>query len=254
MGGVKTLKLYLKIFDQYYCLVINDSKLTNYFKKEYLLDKKSHKAIFQINIFKDIKNCHLTTDKLKIKLPLGMINEFFYKYVDFITMTIIAGQCLKRGIYFAHGSAYEKNGLGYAFLGPPGAGKSTIIKNIPKEKIYSNDTIILKIDKNKIFIEPSPFDKKHVIYKGKNNLLLDKVFILNKASFNKINNLSLKEIFQTLVGSDVYSYLFNMITKEKKLKLRLYWLALKIYKNTIISRLNFKKDFKPFQDIKPNLI
>lgn len=239
---------YLKIADNFCRLAVDDKGLLSYLKKECFLLKGVYKDIIDIKVKKKSNKYFLTSDGGTMTIPAQK-----YKVISFILMSFIAYKMVKKDIFFIHASAFEKNGLGYVFTGPSGIGKSTIIKNVPYEKIYAEDMAIFRKNKDKFYLYPSPFDKKFVRSIDKPPVLIDKIFFLKQSDYNFINDIDFKSKI-SVIRSEVYkTYKMDKknINSGKILNTakNFYNLAFKIIKSVKIEKLNFKKNFNPYFEL-----
>ncbi|MBN1848232.1 MAG: hypothetical protein JW932_06565 [Deltaproteobacteria bacterium] len=117
-----------------------------------------------------------------------------------------------------HGSALQKDGHGYLFLGVSGAGKSTITRLIGPDICLSDDGVILKREMGAVFVYDSPF--RQFDRPGKDGdpakIQLQKVFILEKADQNKTLPVKKNELMDCILRHMIHFYKFmDRETAEK---------------------------------------
>jgi len=111
-------------------------------------------------------------------------------------------KALKDKGFILHSSANKKGNKSILFLGDSGAGKSTIMRLLDKKyPALADDSVIIKKEHKRFFLYQTPFiEKESWVKKNSNKYIIDKIFILKKASFFKIEKiLDKKFIFQNLM-------------------------------------------------------
>ena len=104
-----------------------------------------------------------------------------------------------------HASCVERNGLGYAFVGPGNSGKSTVVKMLHPDRILSDDTAIIRKINNAYKIYPTPWWNS---YNGVNikepasPARLKAVFFIRKAKKTEMRRLGHKESLSMLIYGD----------------------------------------------------
>lgn len=235
---------YLKIFNYYCSLTINDTSLIDYFQKEYFLTDKYHKSRYGVTVFKKNHSYNFSAKNIQKKITI-VDKKMDLKYVDFLIMVFIGLQTIFDDIYIAHASTIEKDCQAYLFFGRPGAGKSTITSKIEKDKLLSDDTAFITFMKNKSYTCHSPLDRKHLLKQKDTSIPISRIFLVNQAKTNKISTLDFQRKFKALIESDTYWYIFRLNLASKKFKKKIYKVIFKILNSTTIKKLDFKKDFNP---------
>lgn len=135
-----------------------------------------------------------------------MLEEPFGKAVfnSFISMTF-SQACLLRNTVILHASVIMKDGIGYAFLGKSGTGKSTHsqqwLTNIASTELLNDDNPAVRIlPNNEIKIYGTPWSGKTPCYKNK-EALLGGFVQLKQAPENKIKKLNGIEAYIILLAS-----------------------------------------------------
>ncbi|MBI5620156.1 hypothetical protein HY949_00065 [Candidatus Gottesmanbacteria bacterium] len=99
----------------------------------------------------------------------------------------------ERGGLMLHGSAMVHNNLGYVFVGPPGAGKSTIRKLFSDYTCLGDDTAIVRRVRGGYYVFGSPFYQKTNIAYSNMKIPLYGIYVLRQAAITKLISLSYAE-------------------------------------------------------------
>lgn len=178
---------------------------------------------------------------------LNRVNSYLLQDIDFLIRAHLANLCLNDDIVFLHGSALVKNNKSYIFIGPSGAGKTTITKKVPKSFLLSDDTAVIKKIGKHFFIYSSPFDKPSVQVFSSKKFPVEKIFILNQSPDTKITPEPFDKKLCNVVNNCIFS-LFdenkNGINNERR---KFNSLILKLFSNIKIERLYFTKDLNVFE-------
>jgi len=155
--------------------------------------------------------------------------------VSWLIMIAYAQGILNYDTILIHASVVEKDGLGYAFLGKSGTGKSTHSRmwmdNIQKTSLLNDDNPIIRINNDNILIFGSPWSGKTSCYINK-GVELKALVRLEQASENSWKYLSGKNAFVALMPS------CSAIRWSGELFNKMLDSVEKIIKNTIIGNLS----------------
>lgn len=245
-------KYFLKIAGIYCRLVIQDKALLNYLKNEYFILQHEQPYVYSIKISRINKEFHFISKSIQFKLSLSSHPD--YKIVDFIIMTFLAYHLAKYNILFLHASSIINCERGLVYFGNTGAGKSTIINKIPKNKIYSNDTAIIKKIKDKFYLYSSPFDKLYVNAREKKPIRLSKIIILYKSKYNNEININFNTKLFYLINTDIYGFIkYNLISSKNEARNRaINVLFMKLVSGVAIKKLYFNKEYDPAVNVTPS--
>jgi len=172
------------------------------------------------------------------KSTIFAVEEELYSssVIPWLMMVAYAQGMLKYKTILIHASVIEKDGLGYAFLGKSGTGKSTHsrlwLENIQGSRLLNDDNPIIRIDKkNNILIFGSPWSGKTPCYINE-GVELKALIRLEQFSENNWKYLSGKSAFIGVLPSctairwdvDLYNKMLDSVEE--------------IIKNTIIGHLS----------------
>lgn len=156
--------LYIQIASYWMKLIINNEKLLNFIKEEYRFEEvlPPGTCIGTLNVFTlGNKLAYVLcsgSGRKKFTLQVEIYTSIRFK--EFLLQGLIEICVFDKNVFFIHGSCfYNKNSI-YMFIGPPGRGKTTIIKLLRAKEVLSNDTTICQFIQGKLYIYPSPFDKQ----------------------------------------------------------------------------------------------
>lgn len=121
--------------------------------------------------------------------------------------------------FILHGSASNIDGNAYVFTGNNGAGKSTTMKMLnPQYPALSDDTVIIKKEKNQYYLYQTPFiEKEWWIKKNSQKLLLDKVCFLIKEKYFKEEIIKDKGLLFEKIIKQFWTEDDEFVTKKTKL-------------------------------------
>jgi hypothetical protein len=95
-----------------------------------------------------------------------------------------------------HGSAVQKEGRGILFLGPSGAGKTTVTRLCQPDICFSDDGVIIRKEGARVFAYRSPFRQIHnmpdkrTMVKGE----VQKIFLLEKNRNHRVSSIKNNEL------------------------------------------------------------
>lgn len=191
--------LYLKVADYFIKLVLIDEELIRFITKEYHLCKNNVtplEGVITIDQLNSNLLYRLQSRSGKIQEHLTIPRNSIIGFKEFVLQALIELCLFKKNLFFLHGSSFltSFNNTVQIFLGPSGAGKTTILNILREGDVYSNDTALLQIKKNKYVLHPSPFDKKT----GVKITLISKerkinIFILRQHTSNTIQKMELQQ-------------------------------------------------------------
>lgn len=223
---MKFLYKQLKIGDCYILLQIEDEDLDIFIKNEYIYKEVSNNVRNNGNI-----SAYLYVKKIdgyieyvakgggkKWKVKIDGKSSIPYK--EFILQGMIELCLSEKNFFFMHASSYFENKSLYVFLGPSGSGKTTILRLLRPKIRTSNDTIVLRLNKdNSIGIFLSPFDGKEKCVVESKKISIDNInfFSLKKTNKNTTNPLQLHEKVD-LLAQNMNLYMFSCQTDIAQLK------------------------------------
>ena len=148
-----------------------------------------------------------------------------------------------------HASSAERDGLGYAFVGQSGAGKSTVAKMLGRtHRILSDETTIMRKTGNSYKIFSNPWwnaDNHTTINNSQKPAQLKAVFFIKKSDRTGIRKLDCKESLARLIYGDSPFKYFDFIDNKSGIR-NFYLFARNLLKDIPSFELNIKKgkDFK----------
>ena len=165
----------------------------------YVIDMEYRKGFPQHRLVCD-KMFHHCQTALMFEDPFGklMLSELIF--------FIYAQVCLQHGASLLHSSVAVKDGIGYAFLGVSGTGKSTHaeqwMKYIPGVERLNDDNPVIRIDDDdhRVYIYGTPWSGKTPCYKNQ-RALLGGIVKLKQAPYNKVRKLNGMEAYTVLLQS-----------------------------------------------------
>lgn len=199
--------LFIRVVDRVYRLIIQEDKHREHVKKEYdCIEGSTHKyggtiVVKEKKSYKKI-SIDLKTKKAIVRLPKmsfhpNLVCSFIEKAIVLLT--------LKKKTIFLHASAFIKDGKAHIFCGKAGAGKSTVRQLASEYHHLSDDTTIIKKEKNRYYVYPSPFDKRSGNV-SQRRMPLGKIFFLKQDSQTRLRSLSPDVLVYKLLHSNLLSH------------------------------------------------
>lgn len=157
-------------------------------------------------------------------------------FLDFLLMVEIEKYLLKEQIFFLHASAIQSKNQAVVFIGPTGAGKTTITERFKKQAILAEDTVIIKKINNRFFLLPAVFDR---IIKPTNHqpIVLGQINYLQQSTNDLQTKLSLTTYLGYLLENNLFVKNYGLVKKDQ----RLYKLLLALVSYVPGYKLSFKK-------------
>ncbi len=188
-----------------------------YFENRWYCIRKPPKKYKSVKIYlgESIDSYLLSSKPKRIGITVSKQKLASFNDILVLIKLLIEYNCVSKKILFFHGSSLTSNGKGYAFCAPSGTGKSTIVSQMPKRDILSDDLVVIKKSGNKFHLYTSPFDelmKNSFLLK---NAPLDTIFFLKQSKQTKIENLTIeKGLYNLIVNNLVMGW--NIIQAQKK--------------------------------------
>ena len=147
-----------------------------------------------------------------------------------------------------HGSALQKDGHGFLFLGLSGAGKSTITQLVGPDVCFSDDGVVVKKEMDTVFVYHSPFKQTKGFGKERDMVKtkIQKAFLLEKADQNRALPLKKSELMDSILKHMIHFYKFMDRDTAQK--------GFYIVKDIVESLPVYKLQFSKRQDIWNNAI
>lgn len=195
--------LNLLIADEKIQIVVDDASLYKKLSKYFHKTKNYSKPTYVI----EMKKIQQEIQNIKIKNNYMIIFNYSDNYVLInllFTMRLLLQYLLiPAKIIFLHASSFVANNKAYIFCGSSGVGKSTIIKKVPQDSVLSDDFAILKKIGRTFFVYPTIFDQVKGFEIRNNKTVLDRIFLLKKATYSKIIPGQIDESLKKLFSSTV---------------------------------------------------
>ncbi|PIS09488.1 hypothetical protein COT75_01305 [Candidatus Beckwithbacteria bacterium CG10_big_fil_rev_8_21_14_0_10_34_10] len=223
----KDIKIFLK--NKYSDYVISN--------EEYLTKKNKYKIFLNINNKPKIRE-----EKNNFYLDYHSPKIFFTGFNDRFRSIFSKILVNERGLLL-HGSCLVKNSKSYIFIGKEGAGKSTIRKICSQLVCLGDDTAVVRRIKGQWFSFGSPFYQKTNLAYPNLKKRIGGIFLLSKAKFNLISQLSFKSRIKILLDN----YLGNFNNKIYKktnhnFQRKVFDNILSLVFSVEVQKLSFKKD------------
>lgn len=205
-------------------LIIDNYDYFRRFKRQFssISLSRDAKPSFTIKIEQKDVNTYILTDKFPYKhgvFPFPRIRTSFKNH-SFSLIAFIQYFIIPNKIILLHGSSFIKKNKAYIFCGPSGVGKSTLVKQIPRTNILSDDTVVLKMIRNQFYVYQSPFDNIKYPYVSGRKVPLAKIFFLKQAAFTRTKKLRIVESLDELFYNTSIIYHRHIISTQKKVKER----------------------------------
>lgn len=213
---MKTFYIYFTI-DKFTIEVLTSTpKVVDFFKKQYgLAPTKKRKSVgffltCNINLHSPFR-IHIH----KNRGVLSFSKSEPFSYLSFFFNFIVQVLVIDMDVLLIHGSSVVKDSKGYIFSGPSGIGKTTTLRGISDEHIYSNDVAILKKEGREYMLLCSPFDRYYTA--AKKPITLDTIYFLNQAKRLSSSSLSHSKKYEYILKNSIfYYYVSTIITTRKK--------------------------------------
>lgn len=224
---------------------IKNPSFVDYIKKEFYFfsEQPRQKKVITLDL-----------DEIFLKMKSSTPNLFLEKkdttlvrFLDFVTLVAIGFESISYDILLLHGSSFLKKHAAYIFVGPPGIGKTTIIKKIDAKDRLSNDTTIIKRVGGEFFVYSSPFDKKLVLYEPQRKIPIKKIYILKQAKKTRVRDLDFSAKFYHILYNDIYSMgrfgeLLGGRKKKLQVKKTFFRLMVNLLSKVDVAELSFTKE------------
>lgn len=176
--------LYLQVANKLIKIINLNDKLFNYFSKEFYCTNSHNQTQYIISI--DETNAQYIVKTLPQSLILKADKKVCsIKGLEYFLKAAIEYNLLTSSFLFFHGSVFEHENKAFVFIGPSGAGKTTIIRKVPKNKVLGDDVVVIQNIDNVFFVHTSPFDRQFLPTFTCRNIRLSKVFVLQQAIKNQ---------------------------------------------------------------------
>lgn len=180
------------------------------------------------------------------------------RYWEFSQRISIYPKLIKANAMLLHCSAFAVNNKAYIFIGPGGAGKSTIAMAAEKKgyTVITDDTAILEFKENKIIAYASPYKSKSGIIGSKGSWEVNSFYVLNKEHEESISEINIKDFTKNLqeriYESQYWAHLFPFPSRNefsRNISLQMMKNARYISTNYETLQYNFPKecDFSLFE-------
>ncbi len=217
----------------------NSIGLFNYLKENYFINKNIAGHPNTISIQKNKNGFNIKNENNHKQLTVEAPVFQSLKGISYIIRAFIASNqydCCSEQLLFLHGSAFYKNGTAFVFLGPSGQGKTTIIKEIDKNKRLADDTVIIKKERDDFFVYPSPFEKKMINWSDK-KFPLCSIYVIEQAARTRIAKIDAKSKISAIFNNTIDLFSAPDFHQPKVL----YRLKLELISDVIIKKLFFTK-------------
>lgn len=172
---------------------------------------------------------------LVIRKGEGFIPLYNALYLLTSFITLLKGGCL------FHGAGLAYRGKGFLFIGPSGAGKTTITKLLHEAEVLSDEAVGLKVEGGRFRLFATPFGARS----GEENrerlvgreVILSRIFCLEKDSVNSLEDVEFPFSMGPLLSNIPFLHLFKRHHMENLLSV-LYRTA----RTVPIKVLRFRKD------------
>lgn len=216
-------KIFLKIAGFNVLIIFVGSEDNQFFKDElinkvekylkgFIVQAKEIKEDFTIEIKQEENNKIIYKQKDKSfyfqifkiqKKAVYCSYEISLSQLIFIIRYIILQLLSSNSGFLMHGSSVVIDGKAYVFTGPPGAGKSTIMKMLSSRyPVIADDSVIIKKKNGEYSLYQTPMIEKETwVVKKSNKYLLGGIFFLNQSKEIKIEKMiNKKETIEKLVS------------------------------------------------------
>ncbi len=247
------MKYHIPVADRFVTIKYDESLLTRSFAKNYEACNTERKKLCTVVIHtgKSDSSCRIFFEKENcVILQTGTRkNMTSFKVINFFIKVAIQFFALQENILLLHASSIIYKGQGFVFAGLSGTGKSTIL-HLARCSILSDDTTVIKKEKDGFIIYPSPFDWAKESIVAKRNVHLKKLYFLQKSSITKIKRITPEQAAKRLLFCNfLQEYLLLLlkdyqpsprITSSKRLTALIYDLV----NHTNVGVLMFEKNNK----------
>ena len=179
-------------------------------EREKIIEKKDY---YLIN--SEFFNGFVYVNKNEAEFNILDSNEYLWLMLRNLLRVCYAIISFKNNGFLVHGSCMVKDNKAYLFCGKPGTGKSTVAK-LSKSKVLSDESLIIRNVKNKIFIYGTPFGGELEPLNDRGEL--EKILFLIQDKNTYFKKMSLHESIAEFMQNEFLS--FTLIFKDNNKTVR----------------------------------
>ena len=125
--------------------------------------------------------------------------------IDSLLRVVFSWLAVEKKGFFLHCAGVVSGKNAFIFTGKSGSGKSTIAKKFPRKRILSDELVLLKVKKDKIFAYSTPFWGELEKGTGENlEKVIKKVFFLKKSNKLAVKKANLEETIEKLMPNILF--------------------------------------------------
>ena len=122
-----------------------------------------------------------------------------------LARTLVSRRLLERGGLAFHAAAMIKDGLGYLFVGPSGAGKTTVARTWPGDAVLGDDCAIVAPDEEGRFVvHGAPYSGREGTPNEAGSAPLAKILVLTQARDTRVEPLSTPSAVWEILSSVIH--------------------------------------------------
>jgi len=217
---VKQYSFYFRVARYGIEICTSDRKLFVQLKKCYLCINKDERYLYTKIIIDESAFGLLTINRNASRLfIISFPPRRYNKYsIFFVIRAFLSVYLLSKNVLLFHGSAFIKNKKAYAFIGPSGMGKSTIVRKVEVKNRLGDDSTVIGVENKKVYCYTSPFDNLKMPGMTYQKCELGSLFKIVQSSVSKLVTMEKSALIDFLFKNNFfYLYIFpRMAYKNKK--------------------------------------